>query len=54
MADEKENNAKKKENDANEKAVHIEPSEPKSSAGTGDPGRTPGKAEGADDQSATG
>jgi hypothetical protein len=35
-----------------EKEVDIEPSESKTRT-TGDPGRTPGKAEGEDDESAT-
>lgn len=39
-----------KEKDEQEKEVHIEPSESEEK-GTGDPGRTPGKAEG-DEESA--
>jgi hypothetical protein len=52
MADNKENTADKQER-GDEKEVHIEPSESKKST-TGDPGRTPGKAEGEDDESASG
>ena len=51
MADNKEGEANKKER-GGEKDVHIEPSETKKST-TGDPGRTPGKAEGEDNESAT-
>ena len=53
MADDKENTANEQEKHGGEKEVHIEPSETKKSS-TGDPGRTPGKAEGEDDESATG
>ena len=52
MADNKEGDSNKKER-GDEKEVHIEPSESKKST-TGDPGRTPGKAEGEDDESASG
>jgi hypothetical protein len=52
MADNKENTANRQESGSGEKDVHIEPSETKKST-TGDPGRTPGKAEGEDDKSAT-
>ena len=52
MADNQENTANNQENAGGEKDVHIEPSE-KDTAKTGDPGRTPGKAEGEDDESAT-
>lgn len=51
MADNKENISNKQQN-GGEKEVHIEPSETEK-PGTGDPGRTPGKAEGKDDESAT-
>jgi len=40
--------AENKENKENDKEVHIEPSETEGK-GTGDPGRTPGKAEGDED-----
>jgi hypothetical protein len=53
MADNKETTSNKQETSGGEKGVHIEPSETKKST-TGDPGRTPGKAEGEDDESATG
>lgn len=39
-------------NKSEEKEVEIEPSESETRE-TGDPGRTPGKAEGEDDESAT-
>jgi hypothetical protein len=51
MADNKAGDSNKPER-GDEKDVHIEPSESKTSK-TGDPGRTPGKAEGEDDESAT-
>lgn len=46
---EKDSNEQKKHDE--NKEIHIEPSESKNSK-TGDPGRTPGKAEGEDDESA--
>lgn len=52
MADNKENTLDGEKTNNQEKEVDIEPSESKTSK-TGDPGRTPGKAEGADDESAT-
>lgn len=52
MADHKENTSNRQEPNDEKKDVHIEPSESKTSK-TGDPGRTPGKAEGEDDESAT-
>ena len=52
MAENKQNIPDNKKASGEEKAVHIEPSESKTSK-TGDPGRTPGKAEGEDDESAT-
>lgn len=52
MADNNENTSNKQKKHDEEKEIHIEPSESKSSK-TGDPGRTPGKAEGEDDESAT-
>lgn len=51
MADNKENTSNNQER-GEQREVHIEPSETKKT-GTGDPGRTPGKAEGKDDESAT-
>jgi hypothetical protein len=51
MAENKQNISNNKKTTDEEKAVHIEPSESKTSK-TGDPGRTPGKAEGEDDESA--
>jgi len=52
MAENKENRLNGEETNNQEKEVDIEPSESKT-AKTGDPGRTPGKAEGEDDESAT-
>jgi hypothetical protein len=52
MAENKKNTLKGEETNNQEKEVDIKPSESKSSK-TGDPGRTPGKAEGEDDESAT-
>jgi hypothetical protein len=52
MAENKENISGDQKTESEEREVHIEPSEPKTSK-TADPGRTPGKAEGADDESAT-
>lgn len=52
MAHHQENKTDEQETGGEEKQVHIEPSESKT-AKTGDPGRTPGKAEGEDDESAT-
>jgi hypothetical protein len=51
MADNKENTLKGEKTNNQEKEVDIQPSESKTSK-TGDPGRTPGKAEGEDDESA--
>lgn len=53
MADNKRNMTAEKKSKTEEKQVNIEPSESKTSTKTGDPGRTPGKAEGEDDESAT-
>ena len=53
MADNKENTLNGEETNNQEKEVDINPSESKTSGKTGDPGRTPGKAEGEDDESAT-
>jgi hypothetical protein len=53
MADNKENTQKGEETNDREKRVEIKSSESKASEKTGDPGRTPGKAEGEDDESAT-
>lgn len=53
MSDNKENTSNNQETKDEEKQVDIEPSESKTS-GTSDPGHTPGKAEGEDDESATG
>jgi hypothetical protein len=53
MSDNKENTLNGEKTNNQEKEVEIKPSEPQSSEKTGDPGRTPGKAEGADDESAT-
>lgn len=52
MVDNKEHTSNKQEKKDEGKEIHIEPSEPGTSK-TGDPGRTPGKAEGEDDESAT-
>jgi hypothetical protein len=52
MTHHKENTTHERETEGEEKQVHIEPSE-SPTAKTGDPGRTPGKAEGEDDESAT-
>jgi hypothetical protein len=52
MADNKENTLNGEKTNNQEKEVDIKPSESKTSK-TGDPGRTPGKAEGEDDESAT-
>jgi hypothetical protein len=52
MADNKENTLNGEKTNNQEKEVDIHPSESQSSK-TGDPGRTPGKAEGEDDESAT-
>ena len=52
MADNQEKDSNKQEKRDEGKEIHIEPSESKTSK-TGDPGRTPGKAEGEDDESAT-
>ena len=52
MADNKQKTANNQESSSQQQEVHIEPSETKKSS-TGDPGRTPGKAEGEDDESAT-
>ncbi len=52
MANDKENNLNGEETNNQEKEVDIKPSETDTSK-TGDPGRTPGKAEGEDDESAT-
>jgi hypothetical protein len=52
MAENKKNTTDDQKAKDAEKAVNIEPSESKKSS-TGDPGRTPGKAEGEDDESAT-
>lgn len=52
MANNKENTLQGEETNNQEKEVDITPSETPES-GTGDPGRTPGKAEGEDDESAT-
>jgi hypothetical protein len=51
MAENKENSSNDQKTNGGEKRVDIEPSESKTSK-TGDPGRTPGKAEGEDDESA--
>jgi hypothetical protein len=53
MADNKENRLDGEDVNNQEKEVDIKPSESDTSK-TGDPGRTPGKAEGEDDESATG
>ena len=53
MAENRENTLGDEQTNNQEKEVDIKPSEPKSSEKTGDPGRTPGKAEGEDDESAT-
>jgi hypothetical protein len=53
MADHQENGGNKKETSGEKREVHIEPSETDAPSKTGDPGRTPGKAEGEDDESAT-
>jgi hypothetical protein len=52
MAENKKNTLKGEKTNNQEKEVDIKPSESKSPR-TGDPGRTPGKAEGEDDESAT-
>jgi len=52
MADNKENSGNKQESGGEDREVHIEPSETENSKRM-DPGRTPGKAEGKDDESAT-
>ena len=52
MAENKQNVSDNQEAKDAEKKVNIEPSESKT-ANTGDPGHTPGKAEGEDDESAT-
>ncbi len=52
MTDNKEKDSSEQKKHDEEKEIHIEPSEPDSSE-TVDPGRTPGKAEGEDDESAT-
>jgi hypothetical protein len=52
MAHHKENTGNEQESNGEEREVHIEPSESDTSTKTGDPGRTPGKAEGEDDESA--
>lgn len=52
MADNKEKDSNAQEQHDENKEIHIEPSESGASK-TGDPGRTPGKAEGEDDESAT-
>ncbi|HEY8559428.1 MAG TPA: hypothetical protein VIL74_03415 [Pyrinomonadaceae bacterium] len=52
MANNKENTLNGEETNNQEKEVDIKPSETDTSK-TGDPGRTPGKAEGEDDESAT-
>lgn len=53
MAENKRNTTAEQKAKTEERQVNIEPSEPKTATKTGDPGRTPGKAEGADDESAT-
>ena len=52
MIDNKEKDSNERKKHDEDKEIHIEPSESGSSK-TGDPGRTPGKAEGEDDDSAT-
>lgn len=52
MTDNKEKDSNEQKKHDENKEIHIEPSESGTSK-TGDPGRTPGKAEGADDESAT-
>ena len=52
MAENKQNMTDDQKAKDEEKQVNIEPSESNTSK-TGDPGRTPGKAEGEDDESAT-
>jgi len=52
MAENKQNISDNKAAKDEEEKVHIEPSESKT-ANIDDPGRTPGKAEGEDDESAT-
>jgi len=52
MAENKENTLNGEKTNNQEKEVDIKPSESKTSEKTGDPGRTPGKAEGEDDESA--
>ncbi len=53
MAKNKRNTTAEQKAKTEEKQVKIEPSESKTSTKTGDPGRTHGKAEGEDDESAT-
>ncbi|MEP6902172.1 MAG: hypothetical protein ABJA66_10510 [Actinomycetota bacterium] len=50
MAENKENTADNQKTNDKEKQVNIKPSEPKTSS-TDNPGRTPGKAEGEDNES---
>ena len=52
MAHHQEKTTNEQEKKGEKREVHIEPSESGTSK-TGDPGRTPGKAEGEDDESAT-